>query len=215
MNATLLCVALLVPGHGEKDIRKALEDAGVCVHQFLQVGLTLDFDRVKGTDALLSELCELRGIWALLLRGSDVTDAGMATVGGLKKLEGLNLESTSVTDAGLRHLERLPALHGLSLCGTAVTDEGLRHFESMSNLGDFLMEPAAARAESGRSCSGVSWSNCHQERPLARAPLAFHEGLVFFRPPVRNLRRFQYNRLQVQQGPGSSSGAGSVASAPH
>jgi integrase len=29
MNATLLCVALLVPGYGEKDIRKGLKDAGV------------------------------------------------------------------------------------------------------------------------------------------------------------------------------------------
>jgi hypothetical protein len=28
MNAILLCVALLVPGYGEKDIVKGIEDAG-------------------------------------------------------------------------------------------------------------------------------------------------------------------------------------------
>ncbi len=134
MNATLLCVALLVPAYGEKDIRKALKDAGVRggirTHTARGVNYgpyqALAFQWAQGTDALLGELCELQTFPALLLDKSDVTDTGLTAVGGLKKLEYLDLEGTAVTDAGLRQLEGMSGLRVLDLSNCpGVTDASI------------------------------------------------------------------------------------------
>jgi hypothetical protein len=138
MNATLLCVALLVPGYGEKDIRKALEAAGVqeggvfarrraVIYGPYEV---LDFRGVRGTDALLAELCEIQPVEGLSLEGTDMTDTAMATVGTLKGLKYLDLNSTAITDAGLRRLEGMKDLELLQLhfCPN-ITDEGVARLQ--------------------------------------------------------------------------------------
>jgi internalin A len=79
-----------------------------------------------GTDALLSELCELHSVQGLSLAESGMTDVGMAAVRDLKGLEYLNLNSTAVTDAGLRQFEGMSRLEFLNLGGCpGVTDEGV------------------------------------------------------------------------------------------
>jgi hypothetical protein len=137
MNA-LLCVALLVPGYGEKDIRKALEAAGVreCGVIFVEPAKrygpydALDFEGVRGTDALLGKLCELQPVQGLCLQRSDVTDAGMAAVGGLKGLKYLNLRTTGVTDAGLRRLQGMSSLELLVLFDCpGITVEGVARLQ--------------------------------------------------------------------------------------
>jgi hypothetical protein len=142
MNATLLCLALLVPGYGEKDIRKALADAGVRDGTLTFLTLFdstekrygpydgLGFNRVRGTDALLAELCEIPPVEGLSFDDSDVTDAGMAAIGALKGLKYLRLGKTGVTDAGLRRLERMSSLELLRLVDCpGVTDEGVARLQ--------------------------------------------------------------------------------------
>jgi hypothetical protein len=122
MNATLLCVALLVPGYGEKEIKGRIRDAGGVA---TNSGGIVEMARTT-TDADLDELCQLRSLRFLGLSDTKITDKGLQTVSGLRWLKSLDLDGTAVTDDGLRLLESLSNLHGLDLrfCPN-LTDEGV------------------------------------------------------------------------------------------
>ncbi|MCY2931063.1 MAG: hypothetical protein NTV86_16565 [Planctomycetota bacterium] len=107
-------------------------------------------------DDALVDLAKLRGLKALDLYASDITDeglsqvnvlsglesltpprrmadAGMAHVAGLANLKELNLHLTEVTDAGLACLKGLGQLESLSVPCQA-TDAGLVHLEALPRL---------------------------------------------------------------------------------
>ncbi len=123
MNATLLCVALLVPGYGEEDIVKRISAAGGAGHAGCIQWST-------ATDADLGELCELRSLERLDLDGSKVTDAGLRTLSNLRGLKLLSLAETAITDQGLRHLESMSQLRFLELDGCPqITDAGVARLQ--------------------------------------------------------------------------------------
>lgn len=120
----------------EKSVRKDLEDAGAK----LEVNLnalrsrsgykSVTFDGVRGTDALLKNLCEISCLDKIDLRGSDVTDSGVGIVSELKWLTFVNLEGTRITDSGLRRLENVANLRDIVLADCPnVTAEGIDHFQ--------------------------------------------------------------------------------------
>ena len=115
MNA-LLCVALLVPGYGEKDILERIKAAGGWVNKNLYFTgeLTVSFPDTT-TDGDLGELCELRAVYDLRLAEARISDKGLRTVSELRELHHLDLCSTGVTDEGLRHLKLLSNLEELDL----------------------------------------------------------------------------------------------------
>lgn len=83
------------------------------------------------------DLAILKGsetIVELNLRGTDVTDAGLAHVATLKNLKKLHLEKSKVTDAGLEQLKGLTNLEYLNLYGTEVSDAGIEHLKGMKSL---------------------------------------------------------------------------------
>lgn len=82
--------------------------------------------------ALLEPVAD-RILWLDLAR-SQVTDAGMKSIGMMKQLERLHLENTSVTDEGLAQLGSLTNLNYLNLYGTGVTDGAFAAFEKMPSL---------------------------------------------------------------------------------
>ncbi len=125
MNATLLCVVLLVPGYGEKDILKEIVDAGGGAGPGFGFRLFVGLPGVS-TDADLGELCELPGLEALSLNDTKVTDKGCPVIAGLRWLAFLSLNDTAITDEGLRHLESMSNLQYLLLnrCPN-ITDEGV------------------------------------------------------------------------------------------
>ena len=98
--------------------------------------------------ATLSPVAE-RIIWLDLGR-SQVTDAGMKTVGNMRNLERLHLENTKITDGGIASLAGLSKLEYLNLYGTEVTS---KIFESLANaknlrklyLWQTKVDPADAR----------------------------------------------------------------------
>jgi hypothetical protein len=123
MNATLLCVALLVPGYGEKDVIERIRASG-------GAGNSICLKWPKGTDDDLGELCELRHLRTLDLRNSKVTDRGLRTVSALHWLLYLGLSGTGITDNGLRRLESLPNLKHLYLEDCPyITDEGVARLQ--------------------------------------------------------------------------------------
>jgi hypothetical protein len=137
VSVLILLAKIGVGQAGEKDILKALKDAGVgeitVIHAVDTVLVRYrchDFRGLPGTDYLLVELCEHRQVRGLLLEQSDLTDAGMASIGGLRGLVYLSLDSTAITDTGLRHLEKMKGLQVLNLrrCPN-VTDEGVARLQ--------------------------------------------------------------------------------------
>jgi hypothetical protein len=58
--------------------------------------------------------------YTLSLKGSEITDAGLALLMGLVFLHTFDLEQTRVTDVGLRCLKGLVKLRNLNIPGTAV-----------------------------------------------------------------------------------------------
>ncbi|MCU0449125.1 MAG: ribonuclease inhibitor [Bernardetiaceae bacterium] len=72
-------------------------------------------------------------VW-LDLGNTQVTDAGLATVGQMPNLVKLALPNTQVTDAGLDKLAPLAHLEYLNLYGTALTDNGLAKLAPLKRL---------------------------------------------------------------------------------
>ena len=116
-----------------------LKEAGGLVLEIAQNDKRLDIGlhlaTAKVTDAHLEQVKALGPKVAILnLRGTEVTDAGLAHLAGLTGLVKLHLEKTKVTDAGLEHLKGLENLESLNLYGTEVTDAGLAHLEGLKKL---------------------------------------------------------------------------------
>ncbi len=97
-------------------------------------GFALDLRHTEVTDAGLKELAGLKSLQTLDLWGSKVTDAGLKELAGLKSLQTLELRNTQVTDAGLKELARLKSLQSLNLWGTKVTDAGLKELAGLKSL---------------------------------------------------------------------------------
>jgi hypothetical protein len=81
---------------------------------------------------LLDHLTELE---VLDLRGSRITDAGLAHLRGLKGLRHLSLAYVpTVTDSGIGQLGFLSQLEDINLTGTKVTSEGLSRLRGLKHL---------------------------------------------------------------------------------
>jgi hypothetical protein len=125
MTATLLCVALLAPGYGEKEILQRITQVGGG-----RGGASCIAMPRTTTDADLDELCELRHLERLGLIGTRITDKGLATVSRLRSLKCLVLSRTVITDNGLHHLETLKGLGTLVLIDCPnLTDEGVARLQ--------------------------------------------------------------------------------------
>jgi uncharacterized membrane protein len=72
-------------------------------------------------------------LW-LDVSGTQITDAGLATVGKFPNLTRLHLNRTAITDAGITHLARLSHLESVNLYGTKITDAGLASLSGLGSL---------------------------------------------------------------------------------
>lgn len=96
---------------------------------------------------VLAEMVKLSEIGELWLRGTRISDAGLACVKKLTKVGGLDLYDTKVTDAGLAQLKGLSSLRRLRLSysqqteRSAVSDAGLAHLVGL-DLEELAVEKA-------------------------------------------------------------------------
>lgn len=88
--------------------------------------------------------------WLDLSR-SQITDAGMKTVGHMRNLEQVHLENTRITEKGVSRLAPLSKLEYINLYGTNVGDGIFAYFKDMPHLKKLYLwqtkvKPATARA---------------------------------------------------------------------
>lgn len=88
----------------------------------------------KVGDDHLKPVAKMPLLVSLNLRGTEITNAGLARLKEAEGLKKLHLEKTQITDEGLAHLANLKNLEYLNLYGTAVTDAGLKHLKELKNL---------------------------------------------------------------------------------
>lgn len=101
--------------------------------EFLEREARLELPCCSGAsaDAALKDLNEYhQSSWfpvrQIILRNTEITDAGLAYLAGRKELRYLSLSDTRVTDAGLEHLKDLTKLEWLDLKKTQVTPGGIK-----------------------------------------------------------------------------------------
>jgi hypothetical protein len=95
----------------------------------------------RATDFALKELGlkDLKGLRALDLSFSLVTDAGLKELKELKNLQTLDLAHSEVTDAGLKELKEVKNLQTLDLSATPITDMGLKELKELNTTAPCLI----------------------------------------------------------------------------
>lgn len=78
-------------------------------------------------DDTLKRFAERPEIRIVSLRGTRITNAGLAHLHALDRLEDLDLAETQVDDAGLEELKKLKSLKRLNLSSTQVTPAGVKN----------------------------------------------------------------------------------------
>lgn len=132
MNATLLSVALLVPGYGDKDFTKWIWDGGGEIGKILEGRGGGYYVRMPEatTNADLCNLYGLRGCRWLTLTNTKISDSGLQTVSQLKGIDELYLAEILITDKGLQHLESMSNLRVLYLARCpSITDDGVARLQ--------------------------------------------------------------------------------------
>jgi hypothetical protein len=82
----------------------------------------------------LLDLRRFRRLELLNLKGTSVTDEGLAQLRYHAKIRWLDLDNTRITDAGLSEVKTLSNLKMLYLEDTRITDAGLAHLAGMTQL---------------------------------------------------------------------------------
>jgi len=138
-------------------IKKDIQDSDLAALLDLNNVSYLDLTGTTVGDEAMTYLPRIKGLQVVMLKDTQVTDAGMShleqvaelvqlicnqSIGdeGLAllttadKLNFLDLEDSRVTDDGLAHLVAMKSLQRLNLDETGITDKGLEHVQQLSKL---------------------------------------------------------------------------------
>ena len=94
----------------------------------------VDFSDTQISDDALRSLKYLKGLEALILAHTKVTDAGMEHITALVNLRMLDVGDTKVSDDGMKVIGGLPELRTLCVDNTQITDDGLKYLNALVNL---------------------------------------------------------------------------------
>jgi outer membrane protein assembly factor BamB len=129
------------------------------------------FEKLKITDAGLSQLVALQELEVLNLYGNKISDVGLVELPKLAGLQSLNLSLTAITDGGLVHVSSLQKLRHLELlysngfAGPMITDAGLKSLaellalESLNLVGARIGDAGLSRLESLKQLNHLQLSN--------------------------------------------------------
>lgn len=137
------------------DVRSAYGFASALMHGervvVILTGTTVDSEMIdaisnlRGVEALtlgksavsdgdLLKFMPLEQLTQLDLHATSITDQNTHVFRTLTKLTNLDLSHTQITDKTLEHISKCPNLLRLNLKGTQISDEGLRFLSHSSNL---------------------------------------------------------------------------------
>src|SRR4051794_29893752 len=105
-------------------------------------------------DGALAAMREWKRLKYLNLRGTKVTDAGLAHLAGLP-IESLDIGFSLFTDNGFEYLMNLPQLKSLAAGGNKLTDTGLNSLRLLPNLIDLDLS-GAQRTDSGMWSASIT-----------------------------------------------------------
>jgi len=88
----------------------------------------------NGLRDLVRHLKDLKSFRYLKLRGTQLTDAGLAHLRELDSLESLFLSSDKMTGSGFTHLAELPALKEIEFWSKTIDDTALAHLAKSTSL---------------------------------------------------------------------------------
>jgi hypothetical protein len=95
----------------------------------------LDLRTVKATDDGLKTVADMPQLEGIIVKGDDVTDAGIRALAKCRSLDNVSLLFTKkVTDAGVKELAALPKLQILSLSGLTLTGSAFEPFAGSKTL---------------------------------------------------------------------------------
>ena len=101
----------------------------------LDISFHLVTDEVKDVDLEPLAAFGPDDVYQINLRGTMITDAGLAHLSKLTGLERLHLERTNLTNAGLAHVKGLEQLAYLNLYATpAISDGCVDHLKHLTGL---------------------------------------------------------------------------------
>ncbi|MEW4486838.1 hypothetical protein AB1L42_02085 [Thalassoglobus sp. JC818] len=104
----------------------------------------VDYRGKKINDEYLLILPRLSGLQSVLLNETEITDAGLETLGKIETLRNLDLRDCAISNDGLAHLVGLKELRALRLSGksgaTTVDDEGMESVGQLTNLKALLLD---------------------------------------------------------------------------
>ncbi|MBI1900044.1 MAG: hypothetical protein HYS13_02870 [Planctomycetia bacterium] len=95
----------------------------------------VDLDGCNASDEDLRLIGRLYRLEVLIVRSSNVTDAGVSHLGQLEQLRFLDLSGSKATGAGLKHVRAMTGLTKLDLRNTAVGDDAMEHVSCLYWLG--------------------------------------------------------------------------------
>ena len=107
--------------------------------RFLLRGIKLD-ELPAVNDALFGRLGELPSLELLSLRGTAITDDGLAKISACRSLKDLTLSGTKITADGLAHLVPLTKLAQLYLAETQIGGAGVRRLGELPSLTDLSLQ---------------------------------------------------------------------------
>jgi hypothetical protein len=89
----------------------------------------------------------------VILHGSQITDADLASLGGFSHLRSLSFDQCAITDEGVKWISRLRTLEHLSLgaCPT-ITDTSLAYLRSLKSLASLNLYAPGKRISSCNIC---------------------------------------------------------------
>ena len=137
--------------------KKDIQDSDLAALLDLENVSYLDLTGTTVGDEAMTYLPRIKGLQVVMLKDTQVTDAGMshleqvaelvqlicnqsigdeglASLATADKLNFLDLENSRVTDDGLAHLVAMKSLQRLNLDETGITDKGLEHVQQLSKL---------------------------------------------------------------------------------
>lgn len=96
------------------------------------------------TDEILQSWINNPSLRRLRIAGSDIRDAGLASLAKASKLELLDLtRCESLTSTGIEAISTMPTLRNLRISGPAVTDASIASFSKLNNLAALSLQQTA------------------------------------------------------------------------